>query len=96
MEKAVQEQKDKLPRYDEKIGVFQVGSNRSIVINKCLFTAISTVNYFSLATCTFVISILEFIFIATSHKHCAFTLLKKFTIVYQSPKMWILLILKLN
>ena len=29
---------------------------------------------FKLATRTFVLSILEFIFIATSHQHCAFTI----------------------
>ena len=40
-----------------------------------LNTVSSSYSGFKLATSTFVLSILEFIFIVTSHKHCAFTII---------------------
>ena len=49
-------------------------------INISLIVTLSSSSGFKLATSTFVLSILEFIFIPTSHKHCAFTII--FTYVH--------------
>ena len=70
-------------------GCYQSGSLFFMVVSrdKARYQRGHSAQYsgFKLATCTFVLSILEFIFIATSNKHYAFVFAKK--LVYFNLKL---------